>query len=117
MTYLPLNRTGQPPLDGIADSFGDVGLALKSVAQDPCLFKVAGLALRLNQLEQAKPTKPGAPAAPPTKGVGLCSAVAPLNALIYVRQRPWVLPAAGLAIVAALVGIGYAAGRSGGKGT
>lgn len=113
MTYHPTMRA---PLGGVLDSIGTVGTAIKTVAQDPCLFKVAELALTLNKLEQpAAPARPGAPAPPPVKGIGLCSAVAPLNAVIYVRRRPWVLPVAGAALVLGLVGIGFIAGRRSGR--
>lgn len=115
MTYHPTHR-GYAPTGGVLDSIGSVGTAIKTVAEDPCLFKVAELALTLNKLEQpAAPPRPGAPTPPAVKGVGLCSAVAPLNALIYVRRNRWVLPAAGAAIIFGLVGLGYFAGRQAGR--
>lgn len=101
------NRTGTPlALSGITD----VALAAKSVIDDPCLYDVAGLLLRLNQLEQ-KPTAPGVPA-PTMKGIGLCKAVKPLKAVIYVREHPYAGIAAAVGVVGGLFALGYLAGRS-----
>jgi hypothetical protein len=85
----------------------DVAAAAKSIVEDPCLPTVASLVLRLNAAEQA-PSRPGAPPAPPVKGIGLCYAVKPLKAVVYVRERPWV----GLAIGAAVVGGIFMLGRA-----
>lgn len=90
---------------------GDVVSAAAAVVEDPCLLPVSQLLLRLHQLEQpARPRTSSTPApAPsaPTKGVGLCYAVKPLRAAVWVRQRPWVLPVAGVALVGGLVTLGY----------
>ena len=60
MSYHPA-RTTAASLDGVAD----LGVALKNVAEDPCLFKVVERVIRLHRLEQPPaPTKPGAPPPP-----------------------------------------------------
>jgi len=106
MSYLQNNTA----LGGIAV----LGSALQDVAEDPCLFEVAALALELHALEQ--PSSPGSgPPSPPTKGVGLCGAVKPLNAVIYLKQNKWVLPAAGAALFLGLFGLGYFTGRKVGR--
>jgi len=111
-------RTRHAGLGGIAD----VAKAATSIVEDPCLGTVASLVLRLHAAEQparpAAPPRPGqpkpppAPPAPPVKGIGLCSAVKPLRAVVYVRERPWLLPVGGAVIVGGLVALGYAIGRS-----
>ena len=104
-------------------SAADILSAGLSVAADPCLPKVTSLLLRLRDLEAAstplrqvtsgatKPSGAKPPAAPAEVGIGLCRAVKPLQAIVFVRQRPWVLPVGALAVVGGLVGIGYALGR------
>jgi hypothetical protein len=81
----------------------DVASAAQAIVTDPCLSPVAQLVLRLHAAEQPKPPapRPGVPPPPPpppVKGVGLCYAVKPLRALVWVRERPWVAPV-GLAVV------------------
>jgi len=106
MSYLQTNTA----LGGVAV----LGSALQSAAEDPCLFKVAELALKLNALEQpARPDK--GPPPPPVKGVGLCSAVKPLGYVIYLKKNKWVLPAAGAALFLGLFGLGYFTGRKVGR--
>lgn len=102
------------PMHGIGAAFS----AATKVVEDPCLTPVAMMVLRLNELEQErKPTPalpPGAPKPPPSapaKGIGLCYAVRPLEAVLWVRERPWVLPLGAISIVGALVGLGYVIGR------
>lgn len=94
----------------------DVALAAKSVVEDPCLYDVTSLLLRLNQLEQAKPatTSTGTPAppAPTVKGIGLCKAVKPLRAVVYIRENPMIGIAAAVGVVGGLVAIGYLVGSS-----
>lgn len=116
MSYVP-TKNGYGGLGGIAD----VAAAAGKIAEDPCLPTVTTLVLRLHALEQrgAQPstgTRPGTgtgtkPPAAPVKGIGLCTAVRPLQAVVYVKERPWVLPLGALAAVAGLVGVGYALGR------
>ena len=90
----------------------DVASAAAAIVGDPCLSPVAQLVLRLHAAEQPKPpTRPGRPPpvpAPPVKGVGLCYAVKPLRALVWVRERPL----AGIAIVAAVAGGIFMLGRA-----
>lgn len=115
MGYTKRNRTPLA-LSGVTD----VALAAASVVQDPCLYDVATLLLKLNQLEQQPvvkvPTLPGAPVPPPpppVKGIGLCKAVGPLKAVVYVRQNPLVGIAAAAGIVGAIFALGYLAGKGG----
>lgn len=91
---------------------GSVISATAAVVEDPCLLPVSELLLELHRLAQApaRPRAPGQPApAPsaPAKGIGLCQAVKPLRAAVWVRRRPWVLPVAGVAVVGGLIGLGY----------
>lgn len=96
-------------------SLGGVGTVISATAavvEDPCLLPVSQMLLELHRLEQApaRPRTPGQPApAPsaPAKGIGLCHAVTPLRAVVWVRKRPWVLPVAGVAVVGGLIGLGY----------
>ena len=108
MTYI----TKQPSSLG---AITDIATAAKSVVEDPCLGAVTALMLRLNQLEQAPliPIKTGVPQPPPppVKGIGLCKAVTPLKAVVYVRERPWILPLGVIGVVGALVGTGYLLGK------
>lgn len=89
----------------------DVVTAGAAVATDPCLLQVAQLVGRLHDLEQA-PVLPGLPAPPttPIRGIGLCKAVTPLKAVIWVRERPWIIPVGAVAIIGGLIGIGYLMG-------
>jgi len=105
--YLTRQRRHQP-LGGITDVLS----AATKVVQDPCLGEVASLVLRLHELEQ-RPVMPGAPAKPavPVQGIGLCGAVKPLRAVVYVRARPWLVPLGAIAIIGGLVGIGYVLGK------
>jgi len=113
MSYL----TKPNSLDGVTD----VATAARSVLEDPCLGKATELILTLNALEQptprpARPPRPGvkpppAPPAVPIKGIGLCSAVGPLQKIVYLKRNKWVLPVVGASIFLGLFGLGYAAGR------
>lgn len=100
-------------LSGISD----VATAAAKVITDPCLYQVTQLIEQLHEAEQAPkilgvPTgkKPTAPPKP-VPGIGLCKAVTPLKAVIWVRKRPWIIPVAGIGVVGLLVGIGYLMGR------
>jgi len=102
----------------LGSSSGAISLA-KDALEDPCLAKVTQLALTLDALlYPPAPAKPGAPkpGAPkpsrPVKGIGLCGVVKPLNAAIYLKRNPWILPAAGAALFLGLFGLGYYTGRS-----
>jgi len=93
---------------------GDVATtvsAATAIVTDPCLPEVSRLVLRLHALEQA-PVKPGAPPPKPTLGIGLCNAIKPLRAVVYVKERPWVLPLGAVAIVGGLVGLGFMLGKA-----
>ena len=93
----------------------DVAAAARSVVEDPCLGQVTAMLLHLRDLEQrapalvkgVTPTKPTAP----VKGIGLCKAVPPLRAVVWVRERPWVASLAALSVVGGLVGAGYLLGK------
>lgn len=100
------------PMSGITDVLS----ATNAIVTDPCLDRVATLVLRLHAAEQrgqapARPGQPPAPPKPPTKGIGLCSAVKPLEAVVWVRERPWVVPVGAAAVVVGLFALGYASGR------
>ncbi len=103
MSYLPQ----QGALGGITD----VLTAAQSVVTDPCLLQVAQQVGRLHELEQS-PLLPGGTPGPVTavQGIGLCKAVTPLNVVIWVRERPWVVPLGAAALIGGLVGIGYLIG-------
>ena len=110
MSYL----TKPNSLDGVTD----VATAARSVLEDPCLGKATELILTLNALEQPppKPPKPGTkpppkPPVAPIKGIGLCSAIGPLEKVVYLKRNKWVLPIVGASIFLGLFGLGYAAGR------
>ena len=93
---------------------GDVATTVSAAAAivtDPCLPEVSRLVLRLHALEQ-RPVKPGAPPPSPTLGIGLCNAVKPLRAVVYVKERPWVLPLGAVAVVGGLLGLGFMLGRA-----
>jgi len=92
----------------------DVAQAAVRVVEDPCLWEVAQLVLKLHELEQSpgvftppKPGTPPGPPPPPVKGIGLCTAVTPLKVVVYAKSRPWLLPLALVGIVGGLVGVGY----------
>lgn len=100
-------------LDGITT----VVNAAQAIVEDPCLGQVATMVLRLHELTPApaaRPATPGQPKPPavaPRKGIGLCVAVTPLKAAIWIRQRPWVVPVGALALVGGIFVAGMAAGR------
>lgn len=106
MSYHP-HRAARIGLDGVAEVAG----AAAAIVTDPCLGTASALVLRLHKLEQ-RPRLPGAPAPPKVPGIGLCSAVGPLRTVLYVKERPWILPLGALALVGGLFGLGYMAGRS-----
>lgn len=117
MSYIG-NRTA------LSGGVTDVATAAVRVVEDPCLWEVAQLVLTLHELEQrpgplSPVPKPGTPPpvpSPPVKGIGLCTAVTPLKAVVYVKSRPWILPLAIAGIVGGLVGVGYLlAPRGGGR--
>lgn len=106
-------RHPQQALGGIMD----VARAASAIVEDPCLAPVTTLVLRLHAAEQPKAPRPATPGAPrpapppPAKGVGLCYAVTPLKALVWVRERPWVIPLGASAILGGLFLAGFATGR------
>jgi hypothetical protein len=87
----------------------EVAKAAAKVMTDPCLYDVTSLVLKLNELESRKAVSSFTPtgATPKFGGVGLCRAVKPLKAVVYARQRPWLLPLVGVAVVGGLVGLGW----------
>jgi hypothetical protein len=95
-------------------AIGDVLPAATAVATDPCLGQVATLVRRLHDLEQPRRTASGAPVAPapPTKGIGLCQAVTPLRAVVYIKERPWILPVGAICLIGGLMGLGYVLGAT-----
>lgn len=115
MSYHPHSmRTTLGPRGRGRAGLGDVATtvsAAAAVVTDPCLPEVSKLVLRLHALEQTA-TKPGTPPPPPKLGIGLCNAVKPLRGLVYVRERPWVLPLGAVAVVGGLLGLGFMLGRA-----
>lgn len=103
---------------GLGLDIGDVATAASQVLQDPCLYKVTQQVLELREIEAAKAKpkkprkKPRKPSVPKKPGVGLCQAVKPLDLVIYVRRRPWILPVAGVGIVGGIFLLGLLAGRA-----
>lgn len=95
----------------------DVLSAGSQVIQDPCLPQVAQQVLRLHELDQQplNPFAPKPPPSPPTVGIGLCSAVKPLQLVVYAKERPWLVPVAIGGVMAILVGVGYMLGKGGGR--
>lgn len=109
MSYLP-RHTG---LGGLSD----IASAASAVVGDPCLSQVATLVLRLHAAQQPAlpPLTPGGPRPappPPAKGIGLCSAVKPLQAVAWVSERPWVIPVGIVALFSGVFLAGYASGRT-----
>lgn len=109
MSYVTPRHTG---LGG----FADVATAATKIVEDPCLPRVATLVLRLHELTPAPAPRPGQPkpppsSTPPKKGIGLCMAVKPLEAVVWMRERPWIVPVAGAAVVGGLIALGFAAGK------
>lgn len=80
-----------------------------NVVTDPCLGDVARLLHRLHELEQ----KPGEIPTPveATPGIGLCKAVGPIKAVIFLREKPLVGAALIAGFLGIFVGIGYKYGR------
>lgn len=95
-----------------------VASAAVRIVEDPCLMEASKLVLRLHELEKGKTAlAPGAVSQ--TKGIGLCSAVAPLRTIVWIKEKPWRLPAIGAAVFGGLFLLGVAVGRaskSGGGG-
>ena len=106
MSYLARQ---QQPLGGLET----VVSAAKAIGEDPCLMKVSNLVLQLQRLESTPGT--ATTPAPPTKGIGLCQAVKPLEVVLWARKRPWVVPVGAAALVGGLVALGYLLG-SGARG-
>lgn len=111
MSYVK-DRTGRYlpaalALGGVGDLLGQVAQA----ANDPCLVEVTRQTMRLHDLvgstSSSAPSVPG----PPQRGIGLCSAVKPLRAAIYIAERPWIIPLGITVVFAALVGVGAQIGR------
>lgn len=99
-------KSGREGLGGISD----VATVALHVVQDPCLFQVATLTDQLGTaIKRLVPGAPTTGAGAP--GVGLCSAVKPLQAAVFVAQRPWIVPVGLIAIVGGLVGLGYLIGK------
>ncbi|HZJ67636.1 MAG TPA: hypothetical protein VFD36_29235 [Kofleriaceae bacterium] len=97
-------------MPGALGSISDVATAVRDVVEDPCLFPVAKIVSRLNDLQQ--PGGPSAPGAPRVKGVGLCTAVRPLKVVEFIAERPWVAPVGAFVLLGGLFALGYMAGRS-----
>lgn len=95
-------RTRRGALGDISDIFGTGVNALS----DPCIGQVTALLTQLHDLQP--PTVPGASSGP---GVGLCSAVTPLQLFVATQKNPWLLPVVAIGVVGGLVGIGWMLGE------
>lgn len=97
---------------GLGIDIAGAAKAVTQVAKDPCFDGVVKRVLTLREIEAAKPSKPSEPPKKPAgPGVGLCQAIKPLDAVIYVRRRPWVLPVGAAVVVGLIFGLGYTVGR------
>ena len=98
---------------GLGIDFGGVVSAASNVVSDPCLHKVTSQVMALRDLEKrpARQTSSTTPRPPskPSPGIGLCSAVKPLSAVLYIRRNPWFLPVVGVAAVGGIFALGWIA--------
>ncbi len=79
----------------------------KAILDDPALPQVTTLVMRIQRAQQAKAARAGRP--PSTaKGVGLSSVVKPLELYAYSQERPWVIPA----LVVGLLALPFMLGRA-----
>ena len=69
--------------------------ALKYIAEDPALVPFAQRIVVLHKLEESEATSSGKPASS-AKGIGLSKLLGPIDAYIWVRKNPWVIPAIGI---------------------
>lgn len=101
MSYTPTKRrrTGSSGLGGIEDIFGAGANALA----DPCIGQVTALLTELHSLQPGSGGSSG-------PGVGMCSAVMPLQLFVATQKSPWILPVAAIGIVGGLIGIGWMLG-------
>jgi len=93
---------------------GSAIAAVSKVVQDPALPEVTCHVLRLNKMAEGR--DPGPPCARPSYvgkkgGIGLALAVAPLRAAVWAREHPVLAGGISLAVVGALVGVGYYMGK------
>ena len=96
-----------------ASSLSSALTAASSVVQDPCFGRVTQQVLTLRDLQRSsKPTATGATSSS-TKGIGLCLAVKPLDLVITMRKKPWLLPLAVSALFGGVFLLGYVAGSAG----
>lgn len=86
----------------------DIGQAALQVVTDPCLRTVAQQLSMLHETEQTGPTTATGPV---TLGIGLCKAVPIINAVIFVKQNPWIAFLTGGTIVGLIFGAGYKLGK------
>lgn len=84
------------------------------VMEDPALPALAERIRLLRQIEEARKLEEGRNEGVPPKpvvGVGLEKVIKPLDALIYVRRKPWVPYVLAGAIVAVPLAVGFGVGR------
>lgn len=104
----------------VSDLIAKGGPAIKAAAkvvEDPALPEVTCNILRLNKVVEGKSPGPACRRQRYTKaqkrrGVGLHLAVTPLRLTVWARQHPALAIGAGVAVLGALVGVGYWIGRS-----
>ena len=95
-----------------AANLGGALSAASAAVQDPCFNRVVSQVLTLRDLQaQSKPTATGATSS--TKGIGLCHAVKPLDLVIKMKKKPWLLPLAVTALFGGVFLLGYVAGSAG----
>lgn len=89
----------------------------KAILDDPYFPEVTCHLLRLRAITKGQNPGPRCPSTVTTpqmlrKGIGLQYAAKPLRAVVYTREKPWVVPVAALA----LVGVPFLVGLKLGKG-
>lgn len=106
MSYTTKRKNGRRGLGDLTDILG----AGANAINDPCIGQVTALLTELHDLQP-----PSTPGAAPGPGVGLCSAVTPLQLFVATQKSPWILPVAAIGIVGGLIGIGWMLGEDSGR--
>lgn len=88
---------------------------VEAVLEDPALPQVATRLRKLKAIQAKRPSlPPGTPRLPAGQkppGIGLQATVKPLDAFIYYREHPWILPVGIVAALAVPGVIGYYIGK------
>ena len=106
------------PVGGILEDAGQLLKGASStvapayhVLSDPALPMVAGRISSLHDLEAQQVSKETGISPSKVKGIGLHRMVKPLDAYIWYRRNPWILPVALIGIRAIPFLLGYKKGR------